>query len=79
MENISSIVEKYSASLKHVEIILKQTFETVYDNYTITEWIQTYVQPYTYQLNHMTDVIQKLANVTEWGPRYRNHSFQTTV
>lgn len=79
-EEILSKVKESLRSLNHTEIILRHSLETVYDAYTATEWMDTYVQPYISLLNHMSGILQKLANITEWGPRYtKTHSQNSTL
>lgn len=52
--------------------MLRETLGTVYDKYTVSEWIETNVQPYILKLNHTSSILRSLANISAWGPRYGN-------
>lgn len=71
-ENLLDQIEKCQNSLRRSVAALRQSLKNVYDSNTVTEWIETNVQPYTVKLNRTSSILRNLVNVTDWKPRYEN-------
>lgn len=69
VEELSYKIRDCQVSLNHSRDALETALKDIYDSYTVTEWTETFVQPYYIKLSGISGILHYIINITEWSPR----------
>lgn len=56
-------------SLNRSKETLQMELKVIYDSYTVTEWMQTYVHSYVTKLNGVSGILHYVRNIQDWPAR----------
>lgn len=62
-------LDRYRMEIMYIEKEMRTAMEDIYDNYTIQEWLDTYIAPLNEKLNQLWEVKEKLLEKNTWPRR----------
>ncbi|PSN36468.1 hypothetical protein C0J52_20603 [Blattella germanica] len=69
VEHATAELDRCKMELAYIEQDIRAAMSDVYDRYTITEWVSTFLQPLNNQLQSLWDAREKLLSRTYWPKR----------
>ncbi|XP_058808001.1 hexosaminidase D-like isoform X2 [Phymastichus coffea] len=62
-------LDRYKMEINYIEKEMKSAMEGIYNNYTIQEWLETYVYPLNDKINALWDAKEKILDRESWPRR----------
>jgi len=69
VERAFTDLDRHKMEIMYVEKEMRTAMEDIYDDYTIQEWLDTYIAPLNEKLNQMLEAKQKLLEKNTWPKR----------
>ncbi|XP_057654809.1 hexosaminidase D-like isoform X2 [Diorhabda carinulata] len=69
VETVTTPLGKIKQDLFEVKALLEVSLSDIYDEFTVNEWIETYVKPLDRQVNNLWDAKMKLSSKKNWDRR----------
>lgn len=69
VERAIADLDKYKMEIMYIEKEIRSSMENIYDNYTIQEWIETYIDPLNEKLTQLWEAKEKILEKNIWPRR----------
>lgn len=69
VERAVAELDKYKTEIKYIEKEIRTAMENIYDNYTIQEWIETYIAPMNEKFTELWEAKEKILEKNVWPRR----------
>lgn len=69
VERAVADLDRHRMEIMYIEKDMRTAMEDIYDNYTVQEWLDTYVAPLNEKLNQLWEVKEKLIERNTWPRR----------
>ncbi|KAI4486939.1 hypothetical protein M0802_012196 [Mischocyttarus mexicanus] len=69
IEQIIGDLNRYKVEIMYIEKDFRTAMEDIYDNYTIQEWIETYIKPINEEITQLHDAEEKILEKNSWQRR----------
>ncbi|XP_076750807.1 hexosaminidase D [Xylocopa sonorina] len=69
VESAVADLDRYKMEIMYIEKEIRSAMENVYDDYTIQEWLETYVAPLNEKFNQLWEAKEKILEKNTWPRR----------
>ncbi|EZA46621.1 hexosaminidase D [Ooceraea biroi] len=69
VERAVTDLDRHKMEIMYIEKEMRTAMEDIYDNYTIEEWLETYIAPLNDKLNQLWETKEKLLEKNTWSRR----------
>lgn len=69
VERAVAELDRRKMELMYIEKEMRSAMEEIYDNYTIQEWVETYITPLNEKFNELWEAKEKILEKTAWPRR----------
>lgn len=69
MEHAVTELDRQRMEVQYIEREMTVAMEDIYDNYTVNEWLETFVSPLSEKLSALWRAKEKILSKTSWPAR----------